>query len=94
MDLDGNLRNIKEWDGKLILLNFWATWCPPCKKEIPVFIELQTAYKDQNFQIIGIAIDDEEAVAEFAKHIGINYPTLLTEDLILLFADFLQFRPI
>ena len=79
MDLDGNLRNIKEWDGKLILLNFWATWCPPCKKEIPVFIELQTAYKDQGFQIIGIAIDNEEAVAEFAKHIGINYPTLLTE---------------
>ena len=79
MDLDGNLRNIKEWDGKLILLNFWATWCPPCKKEIPAFIELQKAYGDQNFQIIGIAIDNAEAVAEYAEQIGMNYPSLLAE---------------
>ena len=79
MDLKGQLRNIKEWDGKLIFLNFWATWCPPCKKEIPAFIELQKAYGDQGFQIIGIAIDDEEAVTEYATQIGINYPTLLAE---------------
>ncbi len=79
MDLDGQLRNIKEWDGKLILLNFWATWCPPCKKEIPAFIELQEAYGDQGFQIIGIAIDNVEDTAEYAKEIGINYPTLLAE---------------
>ena len=79
MDLDGKLRNIKEWDGKLILLNFWATWCPPCIKEIPIFIELQKAYGDQNFQIIGIAIDNKEAVSEFAEQMGINYPSLLAE---------------
>jgi thiol-disulfide isomerase/thioredoxin len=79
MDLDGKLRNIKEWDGKLILLNFWATWCPPCKKEIPAFIELQKAYGDQGFQIIGIAIDNAEAVAEYAEQIGMNYPSLLAE---------------
>ncbi len=78
-DLDGQLRNIKEWDGKLILLNFWATWCPPCKKEIPAFIELQEAYGEQGFQIIGIAIDDEEAVAEFAKNTGMNYPSLIVQ---------------
>ena len=79
MDLNGQLRNIKEWDGKLIFLNFWATWCPPCKKEIPTFIELQKTYGDQGFQIIGIAIDNEEAVAEYAKKIAINYPTLVVE---------------
>ncbi|VAW54238.1 hypothetical protein MNBD_GAMMA06-1296 [hydrothermal vent metagenome] len=76
-DLNGEMRNIKEWDGKLILLNFWATWCPPCKHEIPAFIELQQAYGEQGFQIIGIAIDEEDAVREFAKKIGMNYPTLV-----------------
>lgn len=79
MTLEGKLRNIKEWDGQLILLNFWATWCPPCKKEIPVFIELQKKYGAQGFQIIGVAIDNEEAIAEFANNVGINYPTLLAE---------------
>ena len=79
VDLNDQLRNIKEWDGKVILLNFWATWCPPCKKEIPEFIELQKAYGSQGFQIIGIAIDNKEDTAKFAERIGINYPTLLAE---------------
>ena len=79
MDLNGQLRNIKEWDGKLILLNFWATWCPPCLKEIPDFIELQKTYGDQGFQIIGIAVDDEQAVREYTTEIGMNYPTMVVE---------------
>jgi len=79
VDLNGELRNINEWHGKLIFLNFWATWCPPCKKEIPDFIALQAAYGDQGLQFIGIAIDNEHAVAEFAKSKGINYPTLVAE---------------
>ncbi len=78
-DLDGKYRNIKEWDGKVIFLNFWATWCPPCKKEIPDFIELQSAYGDQGLQFVGIAIDDEEAVREFAETLGINYPSLVVQ---------------
>jgi len=80
MDLDGEQRNIKEWDGKVILLNFWATWCPPCLKEIPEFIELQKAYGDQGFQIVGIAIDDEDAVREYVNEIGMNYPSLVVQD--------------
>ncbi len=76
VDLDGSVRNIKEWDGKVILLNFWATWCPPCKREIPDFIELQNEYGDQGFQIIGVAIDDEAAVREFVDKVGINYPIM------------------
>jgi len=79
VDLNGQMRNIKEWDGQLIFLNFWATWCPPCKKEIPDFIELQKAYGDQGLQFIGVAIDNEHAVAEFADNMGINYPSLIVE---------------
>ena len=78
-DLDGQLRNINEWDGKLIFLNFWATWCPPCKKEIPAFIELQKAYGDQGFQIISIAVDDEQAVREYADEMGMNYPVMAVQ---------------
>ncbi len=80
LDLAGEMRNIKEWDGKIILLNFWATWCPPCKKEIPDFIALQKEYGDQGFQIIGIAIDDEDAVREYMKEVGMNYPSLVVQD--------------
>ena len=78
-DLDGNFRNIKEWDGKVVLLNFWATWCPPCKKEIPHFIELQRDYGDQGLQIVGIAIDEEDKVREFAEEVGMNYPSLIAQ---------------
>jgi len=77
--LDGKIHNIKEWDNKVILLNFWATWCPPCKREIPGFIELQNEYGDQNFQVIGIAIDEMGAVREFAAKIGINYPIIAVQ---------------
>jgi peroxiredoxin len=79
LDINGQTRNIKEWDGQVILLNFWATWCPPCLEEIPGFIELQAQYGDQGFQIIGVAIDDEEAVREFAKEMNINYPLIAAE---------------
>ncbi len=76
----GKFHNIKEWDDNIIFLNFWATWCPPCKKEIPAFIELQKAYGEQGFQILGAALDNAEAVMEYAKEIGINYPLLLVEN--------------
>ena len=78
-DLDGELRNIKEWDGKIVLVNFWATWCPPCLKEMPYFVELQIEYGEQGFQIIGIAIDDEDAVRAFADDMDINYPIMAGE---------------
>ncbi|MCG6939431.1 MAG: TlpA family protein disulfide reductase [Gammaproteobacteria bacterium] len=79
MDANDQLRDISEWDGKLIFLNFWATWCPPCLKEIPDFIELQKTYGDQGFQIVGIAIDNKESVKEYIKESGMNYPTMLVE---------------
>jgi thiol-disulfide isomerase/thioredoxin len=78
-DLEGKLRNIKEWDGKVLLVNFWATWCPPCKKEIPAFMALQDQYGEQGFQVIGVAIDNEQAVRDYADTMGINYPVMAAE---------------
>jgi len=78
-DTEGELRNISEWNGKVLLINFWATWCPPCKKEMPAFIELQDEYSAQGFQVIGVAIDDMESVNDFVDTLGVNYPALIAE---------------
>ena len=78
-DLNDEMRNIDEWNGKVLLVNFWATWCPPCKKEMPAFIELQDQYAEQGFQVIGIALDDEDAVSAFADTLGVNYPVMAAE---------------
>jgi len=78
-DLDNELRNIDEWNGKVLLVNFWATWCPPCKKEMPAFIELQEEYKAQGFEVIGIALDDTESVQNFVDTLGVNYTVMAAE---------------
>jgi thiol-disulfide isomerase/thioredoxin len=77
-DLDGQPISTAEWHGKVVLLNFWATWCPPCREEIPEMIELANRYKDR-LQIIGVSMDDgpPEEVRQFAKEIGINYPIVM-----------------
>ncbi len=76
-DLKGKTHNIKEWNGSLILLNFWATWCPPCREEIPLLITLQQRYGARGLQVIGIAIDRIEAVSQYRQSMGIGYPILL-----------------
>ena len=78
-DLTGKQRNINEWQGKIRIINFWATWCPPCLKEIPEFIKLQNSH-NKHLQFIGIAIDDQQAVEEYLKTIKINYPMLVSGD--------------
>jgi thiol-disulfide isomerase/thioredoxin len=75
-DPQGQRHGIAEWDGKLLVLNFWATWCPPCLHEIPMFIKLQEHYQDRGVQFLGIAIDDADKVRAFADEVGLNYPTL------------------
>ncbi|NOT13058.1 MAG: TlpA family protein disulfide reductase [Methylococcaceae bacterium] len=79
-DLSGKQHDISEWKGKILIINFWATWCPPCKKEIPEFIALQNDYSDQGLQFIGVAIDNRNDVNEFLTTIKINYPILIAED--------------
>jgi len=78
-DFRGESRRISEWNGKVLLLNFWATWCPPCQKEIPDLIALQEDYEGEGLQIVGIAIDELSTTQEFAAKTGINYPTLTGE---------------
>jgi len=79
-DLEDKVRDVKEWDGKVLMVNFWATWCPPCRKEIPAFIELQEKYQDKGFQIIGVALDEKQAVIDFTDPMGVNYPVLMAAD--------------
>ena len=78
-DLEGNIRNIKDWDGQVIVLNFWATWCPPCLEEIPHFMDVQEAMQGKGLQIVGIAVDNEEDVRQFATDMGMNYPVMAGE---------------
>ena len=60
-DLDGVTRNISHWEGTYRIVNFWATWCPPCREEIPLFVDLQTEFQSINVTFIGIAVDDVSA---------------------------------
>lgn len=78
-DLSGRPQRIDQWRGKVLVVNFWATWCPPCREEIPTFIAVQERYKDRGLQVVGIAIDQREKVANFADEIGVNYPVLVGE---------------
>jgi thiol-disulfide isomerase/thioredoxin len=78
--LDGVRENSEQWLGKVQLINFWATWCPPCKREIPALIELQNEYRNHGLQIIGVAMDKREAVQDYVKEAGINYPILVGQD--------------
>ena len=74
--LDGGRRSINEWDGEVVVLNFWATWCSPCRREIPVFSALQDEFADAGIQFLGVAIDDPEPVRGFLAEVPMSYPTL------------------
>jgi len=76
-DLDGHEQSIGQWRGKVIVVNFWATWCAPCREEIPQFVRTQTALGDRGLQFVGIAVDQADKAQQFAKELGVNYPTLV-----------------
>ena len=77
-DISGKVASAVDWKGKVVIMAFWATWCPPCREEIPTFIALQEKFKDR-LQIVGISEDDDppEKVLRFAQQRGINYPIVM-----------------
>lgn len=79
-DINGKTHTVNEWDGKALVVNFWATWCTPCRHEIPFFNKLQAKYAQQGVQFIGIALDDINAVKRFLKVVPIDYPVLIGDD--------------
>jgi len=78
-DASGKPQSIAQWKGKVLVVNFWATWCPPCLKEIPEFIELQNRYGAKGVQFVGIAIDQKDRVTAYMAKVGMNYPVLMAE---------------
>lgn len=76
-DLEGREQPLAQWKGKVLVVNFWATWCEPCKKEIPEFVKVQTKYAQKGVQFVGIALDDREKVRSMSQELGINYPVLV-----------------
>ena len=76
-DLDGQPQSLAAHSGKLVLVNFWATWCPPCREEIPLLIELQAEHAESGLQILGIALDQADKVAAYAKQMQMNYPAII-----------------
>lgn len=76
-DTSGKPQALAQWKGKVLVLNFWATWCPPCRKEIPDFVAMQRDLGDKGLAFVGIAIDDAAAVAAFGQEFQVNYPLLV-----------------
>lgn len=81
-DLSGKMVKLSDFRGKAVVLNFWATWCPPCKTEIPWFEDLQNKYGNQGLAVVGVALDDssDADIAQFAKDMKMNYPVLLGKE--------------
>lgn len=76
-DLEGRPQPLAQWRGEVLVLNFWAPWCPPCREEMPGFIRLQEKYADRGLRFVGVALDQAVPVRAFARRIGVNYPILL-----------------
>jgi len=79
-DIDGNRRELSEWHGKAQLVNFWATWCAPCRREIPLLKKMQEEHAEDNLQVIGIAVDFRDAVVAYAEEVQFNYPILIGQE--------------
>ena len=78
-DLSGNKVSLSQFGGKVVILDFFASWCPPCRQEIPDFIELQKSHGDKGFAMVGVALVTQSEAKEFASKVGINYPVLIDD---------------
>jgi thiol-disulfide isomerase/thioredoxin len=79
-DLQGQTTALAKWRGKIVLLNFWATWCAPCRREMPMLAKLQRKYADHDLQVVGIAMDQPQSAAAFLKSLPVGYPILIGID--------------
>jgi peroxiredoxin len=79
MGLDGAMHSLEDWKGKVVVLNFWATWCSPCLSEIPDFVAYQDQYKTRGLQIIGVGLDEEKKLRNVQRTLEINYPVLVAD---------------
>lgn len=79
-DLDGRSHRLADWRGKVVVLNFWASWCTPCREEIPEFVRLQRELGGKGLQFVGVAIDEAEAVRDFLSETPVNYPILIADE--------------
>ena len=79
IDIEGTPRSIRSWTGKSMIVNFWATWCAPCRREIPLLKALQQTHSPQGFQVVGVAVDVREDVLKYAQEIDIDYPVIMGE---------------
>ena len=93
--LEGKQVKLSDFRGQAVLLNFWATWCGPCKIEMPWFVELQKQYGPQGLAVLGVAMDDasKEQIAKFAKEMQVNYPILLGKEAVGEMYGGVQFLP-
>ena len=78
-DLEGKPRQLSEWRGKVLVCNFWATWCAPCREEMPLLAAARARYAPNGVEFVGIAVDNEVKVGQFVRSLGITYPILLSE---------------
>ena len=79
VDLAGKPRQLAEWEGRILVLNFWATWCAPCREEIPLLMAARSKYASTGVEIVGIAIDNAAKVRDFSTSFKISYPILVAE---------------
>lgn len=76
-DLKGQAQSLGQWRGKVLIVNYWATWCHPCREEMPGFSRLQDKYRDKGVQFVGISIDTADKIIEFQKTTSVSYPLLI-----------------
>ncbi len=76
-DTSGRQQSLAQWRGKVVVVNFWATWCAPCREEMPEFVKIQRELGPKGLQFVGIAIDQAEKVEQFANELHLNYPALI-----------------
>jgi len=78
-DTEGRVRRLLDWRGSVLLCNFWATWCAPCREEVPILVAAKQQWASRGFEVVGIGIDSADKIREFSKTYKVNYPVLVAD---------------